>query len=326
MNRMDLTIITVCRNAVATIARTFSSVADQDREGVRLHYFVVDGGSGDGTLDIVRDWEARGLVTRWTTGPDCGIYDAMNKGIALDPPGHVLFLNADDELKPGALQTVAEAARGNPPYLYGDAEIVRETGDSWIQRGHRLELLRFVLCNHQALWVHSDWLKKLGGFDLSVGIAADLDFMWRLVLAAGEGVHIPQVLSRFRQGGASGDGYMLSLLKIQVRNAGAIHSWCGLDANARANFLLGWCERVWASPGLPEIEQLLYILGSKTDLQQYLDGIERLILPVVLRSLASHKQGRAVLGARLLRKWERRKLGNFSWIRDHRLEPAALPS
>ncbi|HEY8961640.1 MAG TPA: glycosyltransferase family 2 protein [Luteolibacter sp.] len=303
----DLTIITVCRNAAATIERTFRSVASQKTDNHVLDYWVVDGASTDKTLSLVQKWADAGLVTHWLSEPDHGIYDAMNKAIALKPRGYVLFLNADDELPKGTLDRVINASRNHPPYIFGDAEIVEGDEVLAIQQGDELELVRLVLCNHQALWVRADWLERLGGFRTDIGLAADLDFMWRLRCAVGSGIKAPGLLSRFHRGGSSATGYESSLLQVQLIHSNAIRDWCAVNPRAKSNFLLGWSKRVaGALKGRNDLAaQDLIQLYREATRGVNLDAVERITCAALVTSLASSKSHPYLrFCARLLRNWE----------------------
>ena len=91
-HKMKISIITVCYNSAATITDALSSVSDQLYEDIE--HTVVDGGSSDGTVDLVKRYGKR--VSKIVTGPDGGIYDAMNKGLALATGDYVAYLNSDD--------------------------------------------------------------------------------------------------------------------------------------------------------------------------------------------------------------------------------------
>jgi glycosyltransferase involved in cell wall biosynthesis len=303
----DLTIVTVCRNAAATIERTFSSVAAQKTEDLRLHYLVVDGASTDDTVSKIENWARSGLITHWISEPDSGIYDAMNKATQLNPKGYVLFLNADDELPPGTLDRIINISQTRPPYIFGDAEIVENGRTCAIQYGDELKLTRQLLCNHQALWVRADWLKQLGGFRTDIGLAADLDFMWRLRSAAGSGVKAPGVISRFHRGGASTGSYQQSLLQVQLIHSNAIREWCMTNRQAKANFLFGWSKRVHncikGRNHLPA-KDLIRLYREATHGVR-LDFVERAIGKVLLKILASPRQHPHLRHcARIFRNWE----------------------
>jgi glycosyltransferase involved in cell wall biosynthesis len=89
---MKITIITVCYNSAATLEKTILSVAGQTH--ANIEYIIVDGNSKDGTLDIIKEHEEK--ITQWISEPDKGLYDAMNKGIAMATGDLVGILNSDD--------------------------------------------------------------------------------------------------------------------------------------------------------------------------------------------------------------------------------------
>src|SRR5688572_31892096 len=89
-----ISIVTVVLNASETLERTLRSVFDQGLDD--LDYVVIDGGSTDGSLDIIRRYESR--IAHWRSEPDQGLYDAMNKAVRVAKGKWVLFLGADDVL------------------------------------------------------------------------------------------------------------------------------------------------------------------------------------------------------------------------------------
>ncbi|MDX2476604.1 MAG: glycosyltransferase, partial [Gammaproteobacteria bacterium] len=89
---MKISVITVVFNAVETIEDTIKSVIDQDYDDIE--HIIIDGGSTDGTLDVVNCYKDH--LAKVVSEPDNGIYDAMNKGIALASGNIIGFLNADD--------------------------------------------------------------------------------------------------------------------------------------------------------------------------------------------------------------------------------------
>lgn len=91
---LKITIITVSYNAVATIEQTISSVVHQDYP--HIEYIIVDGGSMDGTVDIIKKYESYGI--RWISEQDQGIYDAMNKGVQMASGDYIEIIGADDAL------------------------------------------------------------------------------------------------------------------------------------------------------------------------------------------------------------------------------------
>ena len=89
---MKISIITVCYNSVATLEKTILSVAEQTYKNIE--YIIVDGNSNDGTIDIIQNNQDK--ITKWISEPDKGLYDAMNKGIAMATGDIVGILNSDD--------------------------------------------------------------------------------------------------------------------------------------------------------------------------------------------------------------------------------------
>ncbi len=116
-----ISIITVCYNAEKEIVATLKSVKEQTFKG--YEYIIVDGASKDNTLKVIAD---SGVTpTHLVSEKDKGIYDAMNKGLALAKGDYLMFLNAGDSLySPSTLQQIADVAKANPDVIYGDTAIV----------------------------------------------------------------------------------------------------------------------------------------------------------------------------------------------------------
>lgn len=195
----QISTVTVAYNAAATIRRTIESVLRQthgDRE-----YLVIDGGSTDGTLDILREY---GDAIRWQSEPDKGIYDAMNKGIRLARGRWIHLLNADDEYaSPSVLAEVLphlDPERVN----YCDIELAGTDGSRRVQRFpfNRWKLAYSAFLPHPGLIVSREQYERVGPYDVRWRIAADHDMILRL-LETWPPHRIPQVLAVMHQGGAS---------------------------------------------------------------------------------------------------------------------------
>lgn len=203
----SLTIITVCLNSAATIGDTLESVNRQTHPAIE--HIVVDGGSIDGTQRIVETQGQR--VTRLVSERDRGIYDAMNKGIALARGDVVGFLNADDTFAgPDSAAHIAAAFRLGVDVCYGDLLYVGARDPSKVIRYWRSRPYRVGLCAggwappHPTLYVRREVLKKVGGFDAEMRVAADFEMALRLLdVHRVASVYLPEVLVHMRVGGVS---------------------------------------------------------------------------------------------------------------------------
>lgn len=175
-------IITVTYNAASTLPPTIASVMEQTCDLYEM--IVVDGASTDGTLDLLRECTHANL--RWISEPDKGIYDAMNKGIAMAEGEYVIFLNAGDRFASAeTLQLLADAAMDDdfPGIIYGQTDIVdsdgRVLGPRHLRAPEVLTLDSFkdgmTVC-HQAFVA----LRKITGFyNLDYRFSADYDWCIR---------------------------------------------------------------------------------------------------------------------------------------------------
>ncbi|HZH55525.1 MAG TPA: glycosyltransferase family 2 protein [Sphingobacteriaceae bacterium] len=118
-----LSVITVVYNNVKDIARTLHSVLDQSYP--HIEYVVVDGGSTDGTLAVLRQYEDR--ISQLISEPDEGIYDAMNKGLRMATGDYVLFMNSGDELYASNTVEAVFASASDSDIYYGETELRNES-------------------------------------------------------------------------------------------------------------------------------------------------------------------------------------------------------
>lgn len=208
---MKVSVITVCLNAVDTVEHTIASVL---RAGDAVtEYLVIDGGSTDGTVEVIGRFEPRfsGRM-RWVSEPDQGIYPAMNRGASMaDDDSYLLFIGADDTLCEGALEQVAEQVAKSPSapdLVYGDVRVVDADGSAWVERACGASkriggIPRSMPACHQAILVTARAFRQLGGFDESLALAADYDLYLRLVDAGTVALYVPAVIAEFSLSGAS---------------------------------------------------------------------------------------------------------------------------
>lgn len=210
-----LTIITVCYQAADQLRQTLANIAAIKQTDVS--YLVIDGGSTDGTVELL--CQSDGVVDRWLSEPDKGIYDAMNKGWALaDPASRILFLGAGDRI----LSLPQDLSRyGGEEIIYGDVMI----GE---RRFHSVSDYRFRFSNtihHQALLVPK-WLHPEPPFDTAFHVYADYDFSLRLMKRAARFVFDPALLGYAEPGGVSSSKHHQENFLVVKKNLGLAAALC----------------------------------------------------------------------------------------------------
>lgn len=203
---MLISIITASYNSANTIRDTLHSVASQ--QDVQVEHLIQDGGSTDGTPDIVAEYPA----VKWQSEPDRGLYDAMNKGIARASGDLIGILNSDDFYPaPDILATVAKRFQ-DPTVLavYGDLDYVAAQDTDRVVRRWRAGALRqkaFLygwMPPHPTFFVRKQVYEQYGDFDLRLRSAADYELMLRFLHKHNIKVaYLPRVLVKMRTGGAS---------------------------------------------------------------------------------------------------------------------------
>lgn len=209
---MKITLITVSYNSDETIRSTIESIAAQNYQ--ELEYIIVDGGSSDSTLDIVNEFP--NLVSRCISEPDKGIYDAMNKGVQISTGDVIGILNSDDFYQSdNVLNEVAELFNADPllDVALGDIDYVREDDLKKPVRTYgagyfKPWMFRFGwMPPHPAVFVRKSAYDRVGLYKLGYRIAADFDFLVRLLLVHRAKYHATRkTWVRMRMGGVSTSG------------------------------------------------------------------------------------------------------------------------
>ena len=205
---MKISIITVCYNAADTIMDTLNSVRKQSDH--HIEHIIIDGASTDKTLDIIREYPP----ARWISEPDEGIYDAMNKGIAMATGDVIGFLNADDIYahKDVLAHVAATFDKEEIKACYADLVYVRDDLGTAVRyyRSHRFAPNRLAygwMPAHPTLFLHRDVFAKYGGFKTNYKIAADFELCARLFGKYGVvAKYVPEVWVKMRMGGVSTQG------------------------------------------------------------------------------------------------------------------------
>ncbi|MDR1893710.1 MAG: glycosyltransferase [Spirochaetales bacterium] len=219
MSGLKISVITAAYNCGQTIEKAITSVIDQDYQN--WEHIIIDGGSVDGTVDHIKKYvEKYPDKIRWTSGPDRGIYDALNKGLKMASGDMVSILGGDDWYEPGAFAVIAKNYNGDERYkkiLYGLVNIL-ENGKSIKTEGYHHENLRNVTLNHQGCFVDKKIYEKYGGFDTQYAICADYDFFLRVCdYPDVEFVSIKLPLVNFSAAGASSNDGRRTLENLKIK-------------------------------------------------------------------------------------------------------------
>jgi len=208
---MKITLITVCFHSELTIRETFDSVLKQTFKN--YEYLIIDGKSKDKTLEIIKEYEPRfhGKL-KWISEKDRGLYDAMNKGIQMATGDIIGILNSDDILASHKTLEMIEKAfnKYHCDGTYSDLEIRDEKTMSQIIRKLVPKIGNYKLGwypPHPTLYLKRDVYQKHGFYNQSYPIAADYDFMLRVMKDSSVSLfYIPKTLVYMRSGGISTNG------------------------------------------------------------------------------------------------------------------------
>ncbi|MEO6148789.1 MAG: glycosyltransferase family 2 protein [Mucilaginibacter sp.] len=208
-----LTVITVVYNNVQDVERTILSVIDQSYKAIE--YIVIDGASTDGTLDVIKKYEGR--IIKFISEKDSGIYDAMNKGLALATGDYVIFMNSGDEFySPDTVEAVFAAAPGSDIY-YGETEMINSKGDSLGQRRHKApasftwrSFKYGMSISHQAIYIKRSLLQP---YNSQYQLSADIDWILQAAKKAKKIVNVNRYVAKYLVGGMSKKKHRQSLVE-----------------------------------------------------------------------------------------------------------------
>lgn len=215
---MKVSIITVCFNSGKTIRDTIESVLSQSYTDIE--YIIIDGASKDNTLDIIGEYGTR--ITKVISGPDKGIYDAMNKGIAVATGEIVGILNSDDFYEASdTIAYVVDQFTQSPAndVIYGDVVFCKEDDTCAITRTYRAShfkawKLRFGwMPPHPATFVKRTAYHRVGEYSTRYKISADYEMFVRMLYAHKLSYRwMDKIIVKMRQGGVSTSGLKSSIL------------------------------------------------------------------------------------------------------------------
>jgi glycosyltransferase involved in cell wall biosynthesis len=215
-----ISVITVVRNAARHLEETIQSVMDKKTK-FKLDYLIIDGGSTDGTVDIIKGYSSQ--ITYWVSELDSGIYDGMNKGWAAAAAGSfILFLGAGDRLI--SLPDTMDCYGCND-VLYGNV-LMGENKVFTARAGYHLKLYNSL--HHQALLVNKA-CHPAAPFNTHYMLYADFDFNQRLMKSGVRFIYSPQLLSYAYPGGLSDKQNFPESLRIIRKNFGVIWMLLALE-------------------------------------------------------------------------------------------------
>lgn len=235
-----LSVVTIVYNNARDIERTMLSVLNQTYTGIE--YIVVDGASNDGTLEIIKRYENR--IAKLVSEKDKGIYDAMNKGLALATGDYLIFMNSGDEFY--ANDTVAKvfATAPDADIYYGETEMVNDERESLGQRRHQApdkfnwrSFKYGMSVSHQAIYIRRSLTEP---YDPQYQLSADIDWIIRAAKKAKKIVKVDGYVAKYLVGGMSKAKHKQSLLErfdIMKRHYGLIPTLLNHTVIA---YNLGW--------------------------------------------------------------------------------------
>jgi len=205
---MHVSIVTITYNDADTVQETIDCVRQQSHESIE--YVVKDGGSDDGTIDIIED--NLDIIDRWVSMPDDGLFDALNEGIRMASGDVVGILHADDLF--AADDVVEEVSRRmseeDADVCWGDLVYVeRDSPDAVVRYWESSEykpgrFARGWMPPHVTFFARRELFEECGDYDLDFNYAADYELMLRFLrVCNADSTYIPSVLTKMRVGGVS---------------------------------------------------------------------------------------------------------------------------
>ncbi len=200
-----VSLILTTYNSAENLARTLQSIEEQDYPDVEVN--IKDGGSTDNTLAIIKEYaKSSHNIVNWTTGPDTGIYDAMNQGYELSKGDIIVFFN-DLFLMPDAISKMVKCIEDNPGCVGAHADLYYATDEKIVRywkMGPQKSLVAGWMPGHPTLFLKREIYEKYGLYNTGYRIAADYEFMIRFLKDKGNRLaYLPETIIRMYYGGTS---------------------------------------------------------------------------------------------------------------------------
>lgn len=202
-----ISVITVVLNGEKYLEEAISSIFKQTYDNIE--YIIIDGGSTDRSLDIIQKYENN--IDLWISEKDSGLYNAMNKGIALSSGDFVGFVGSDDYLYLNTLEKLAKAAQKETiDYTVGPVDIIKENGqlkEKILVLPNFLMKNRFIFdmaTHHLSFYISRKIINKIGNFDENFNIRSDYDMTISVISKCTKKFDFIDSVGGFREGGVSG--------------------------------------------------------------------------------------------------------------------------
>jgi glycosyltransferase involved in cell wall biosynthesis len=226
-----VTIITPSFNQARYLEATIQSVLSQDYP--RIEYMIVDGGSSDGSAEIIKKHESQ--LAWWVSEKDKGQTDGINKGFARAKGDVLAWINSDDTYEPGAVSAAVKYLHEHPEVgmVYGDCNFIDEDGHvigkfGSAQTNYRLLRQGYAHIPQQTMFFRADLWKQVGPLDPSFYFAMDYD-LWTRISALTEIKYVPQTWANFRlhtsgKTMAADDRCWPEMIRVHYRDGGSFFS------------------------------------------------------------------------------------------------------
>ncbi len=220
MNLPLISIITICFNSEKTIRKTIESVLNQTYS--KIEYILVDGKSTDGTVEIIKEYEPqfkeKGILYRYISEPDNGIYDAMNKGIRLAAGEWLGIMNSDDWYDCDALnEEIASMLTDDTDLLYGYVKEYRNNIATHQGVAFNTALPHGTMC-HQGIIYRKQLHIKFGYYLTSYKICSDYLFLASCYKGNAKFKFSNKLIAHFRHGGAHTNlGYYAGVEEAEIQ-------------------------------------------------------------------------------------------------------------
>ncbi len=212
-NNSKISIITVVYNGEKYLEETIQSVVNQSYNNIE--YIIIDGGSTDGTLDIIKKYENN--IDYWISEIDKGIYDAINKGISVAKGEYIGVIGADDIYYKDALKHIADyiEKNKNTDLIYGNISYIDENGSIIKSKRSslpkdKLFMIKGMSIPHIASFVKKSIYEKYGKYDVSMKCASDYQYFLNLYLENISIKYLDVYISKFRNTGVTNNNIIQS--------------------------------------------------------------------------------------------------------------------